>query len=107
MTKMDVTGQSRVGYGYDARGRLVSQKEATGRSYEYDPLGNRSAVIINGVRTDLLVDPLGGTDGLGDVLSETTNAAIDLFANLSVEARFDSTGAARFYGGDLQGAARL
>ena len=76
-----------AGYSYDADGNLLSdgvrsyQYNSENRmiratagadvwEYEYDLLGNRSAVIHNGQRTSYLVDPFAG---FGDVVS-TYNA---------------------------------
>ncbi|MBL8816279.1 MAG: hypothetical protein JNL58_09630 [Planctomyces sp.] len=47
-------------YQYDLEGRLIQMSDGTRNiQYEYDALGNRIASIENGVRTELLVDPVG------------------------------------------------
>ena len=100
----DPAGQAQTRYAYDARGRLVSQNGPAGNfRYEYDPFGNRTAVVRNGVRTDLLADPLGGVDGLGDVLAETTGGATtEYVTGLGVEAVFGA-GGGRYLLTDVQG----
>jgi RHS repeat-associated protein len=93
-------------YSYDGRGRLASVTNAAGTwQFEYDPLGNRSAVIKDGVRTDLLIDAAGGSDGLADVLAEfngATQTASYLLGD-GVEVRFDANGAGTFYHFDAIG----
>lgn len=61
-------GSGTTTYGYDSANRLISVVEADGTTFgfEYDLFGNRVAKIVDGVRTDYLVDPFG----LGDVLAE-------------------------------------
>ncbi|MDB9540082.1 Calx-beta domain-containing protein [Anabaenopsis arnoldii] len=55
-------------YTYDVENRLVEVETADGSrwEYEYDGLGNRVATIINGQRTEYLLDPAG----LGDIVGE-------------------------------------
>lgn len=55
-------------YSYDVNNRMigVTRPDGTLVSYEYDVFGNRSAIIENGVRSELLVDPFG----LGNVVAE-------------------------------------
>jgi YD repeat-containing protein len=57
------TGDSEVLYEYDSSNRLihVSSNQGT-EAYQYDALGHRSAKIVNGIRTEFLVDPLGYSD---------------------------------------------
>ncbi|MBE9147549.1 hypothetical protein IQ257_03270, partial [Coleofasciculus sp. LEGE 07092] len=55
-------------YGYNSENRLVKVTAPDGSitEYEYDVLGNRTATIQDGQRTEYLVDPFG----LGDVVAE-------------------------------------
>jgi RHS repeat-associated protein len=54
-------------YAYDLQNRLKSVQTAQGLwQYEYDVLGNRSAAIVDGQRTEYLIDPIG----LGNVVGE-------------------------------------
>ena len=99
-------GLSQEQFGYDARGRLVYHNGPAGTfRYEYDALGNRSAVVKNGVRTDFLLDPLGGADGLADVLAEYggTTPSANYLIGLGLEGRFEGAGGVGFYHANLQG----
>ena len=60
-------GQTRT-YEYNVENRLVRVVDRDGveTRYEYDALGNRTATVYNGERTEYLVDPFG----LGDVVAE-------------------------------------
>ena len=94
-------GQTQTNYAYDVRGRLIAQTGPTGSfQYDYDALGNRSAVTRDGVRTDLLIDP----SGLGNVVSESVGGTVtaSYLLGAGLEARFDATGAGSFYHADLQ-----
>src|SRR5262249_39036981 len=54
-------------YFYDVRNRLTRVESPQGVwQYEYDVFGHRSAVVVNGQRTEYLVDPTG----LGNVTAE-------------------------------------
>jgi RHS repeat-associated protein len=60
-------------YTYDAESRLVKVVTPSGTwDYEYDGLGNRTATIFNGQKTEYLVDPFG----LGDVVGEYNNNSL-------------------------------
>ncbi|EPF19029.1 Calx-beta domain-containing protein [Microcystis aeruginosa] len=60
-------------YTYDAESRLVKVVTPLGTwDYEYDGLGNRTATIFNGQKTEYLVDPFG----LGDVVGEYNNNSL-------------------------------
>ncbi|BFM39775.1 Calx-beta domain-containing protein [Synechocystis sp. LKSZ1] len=90
-------------YGYDAENRLVSVVTPQGTwQYQYDGLGNRIATILNGQRTEYLVDPLG----LGNVVGEY-NPSGNLVANytygLGLVSRFDGNGSANYYDADALG----
>lgn len=63
-----VRGNETWSYGYNSENRLVRVVEPDGTTteYEYDTLGNRTATIDNGQRTEYLVDPFG----FGDVVGE-------------------------------------
>lgn len=71
-------GENVETYGYNSENRLVrvSDNEGNETLYEYDPLGNRTATVYNGERTEYLVDPFG----LGDVVGEY-NGEGELVAN--------------------------
>jgi RHS repeat-associated protein len=100
--------QSQTQYYYDARGRLYYQIGPAGTfQYEYDALGNRTAVIKNSVRTDLLVDPLGGAAGLSNVLNEYTDGTLSAsnILGLGLEGRLDGRGAVSFFQYDILGSA--
>jgi RHS repeat-associated protein len=57
-------------YTYDVENRLTKVVNAQGTwDYQYDGLGNRVATIINGQKTEYLLDPTG----LGDVVGEYDN----------------------------------
>ncbi|MFN6337784.1 MAG: RHS repeat-associated core domain-containing protein, partial [Cyanobacteriota bacterium] len=54
-------------FGYNSENRLVSATTPHGSFvYDYDALGNRSAVVTNGQRTDFLMDPFGWGDVIGE-----------------------------------------
>ena len=64
-------------YAYDSRNHLVSVAGPEGvTDYEYDALGNRTATVFNGQRTEYLLDPtgfvsvVGELDGTGAVKSQ-------------------------------------
>lgn len=60
-------GSGTTTYQYDGLGRLVRVAGPAGvTTYEYDPLGFRIAQVVNGVRTEYLVNPTG----LGSVVAE-------------------------------------
>jgi RHS repeat-associated protein len=90
-------------YTYDSRNRLTGAQTPEGVwQYEYDVLGNRSAVIMNGQRTEYLIDPTG----LGEVAAEfspsgTLNARYS--RGLGLVGREDENGAASFYNFDSLG----
>jgi YD repeat-containing protein len=61
----NMTGRDQWVYEYDDENRLLSASNgSTHYQYEYSILGYRSAVTLNGVRTEYLVDPVG----LGSVI---------------------------------------
>lgn len=55
-------------YGYNSENQLISvtSPDDTLTTYEYDPFGNRIASIVDGERTEYLIDPFG----FGDVVGE-------------------------------------
>ncbi|GIW05946.1 MAG: hypothetical protein KatS3mg060_0751 [Dehalococcoidia bacterium] len=60
-------GSGTTTYQYDGLGRLVRVAGPAGvTTYEYDPLGFRIAQVVNGVRTEYLVNPTG----LGSIVAE-------------------------------------
>src|SRR5262249_59653877 len=71
-------------------------------TYEYDAMGDRIAVVHNGVRTEYLVDPTG----LGDVVAEynSSGALVAHYTQgLGVTSRVDASGAAAYYDFDAVG----
>lgn len=71
-------GENSETYEYNSENRLVRVIDTEGNEtlYEYDPLGNRTATVYNGERTEYLIDPFG----LGDVVGEYDNEG-NLVAN--------------------------
>ena len=66
LTKV-VDGSNVTTYTYNKANQLIkSVAGTTTTTYEYDALGNRVAVVKNGVRSDFLIDPFG----LGNVVGE-------------------------------------
>jgi RHS repeat-associated protein len=54
-------------YGYDVQNQLISVNTPGGLwQYEYNPFGNRTASIVNGNRTDYLLDPAGLVNVVGE-----------------------------------------
>src|SRR5206468_2635885 len=54
-------------YAYDQQNRLISVTGPGGiTQYEYDALGNRTASIVNGQRTEYLLDPTGLVNVIGE-----------------------------------------
>jgi RHS repeat-associated protein len=89
-------------YTYDDEGRLTRTVTPAGTwTYEYDVLGNRSAVIKNGVRTEYLVDP----QGLGEVVGEYGAGGLvaRYVHGLDLVGRVDAGGAAAYYELDALG----
>ncbi len=78
-----LTDQSNNSYTYDAENHLVSVAIPNSSllptnstvSYEYDGDGNRTAKILNGVRTDYVVDTVNPT-GYSQVLAEIQNGQV-------------------------------
>jgi RHS repeat-associated protein len=79
-------------YFYNQRNQLVRVETPQGVwQYEYDVLGNRSASIFNGVRTEFLVDPIG----LGNVVRDyqtigANTQSVGYAYGLGLEASFRS-----------------
>lgn len=92
------TGDQTWTYSYDTENFLVSVVEPSGTEtqYEYDALGNRTATIIDGIRTEYLIDPFS----LGDVVAEYDNNG-NLIAQYSygvgLESRTSDNGEAHYY----------
>ena len=68
----NLTGDGAWTFGYDAENRLISASTSgTTATYEYDPLGRRSAKVVNGLRTEYLHDGASVImeyDGSGTIL---------------------------------------
>lgn len=84
-------------YEYDSLERLIAIRKGENEyRYEYNFFGNRIASIVNGKRTEYLIDPTG----LGDVIGEYTDQG-ELIANynhgLGLINRVDNSGAVTFY----------
>ncbi len=90
-------------YSYDSENRLIGAVTPEGNwSYEYDALGNRIASILNGQRTEYLLDPTG----LGDVVGEyggNGNIIARYTHGLGLVSRVDGTNAASYYDADAIG----
>jgi RHS repeat-associated protein len=97
---------TKEGYTYNDENRIIRTETPNGVwEYEYDALGNRTAVIKDGVRTEYLIDPLSSF-GLGSVVFELDNVVGEYNANgvlianyahgLGLVGKFDSNGAAYF-----------
>ncbi|WP_208492147.1 putative Ig domain-containing protein [aff. Roholtiella sp. LEGE 12411] len=90
-------------YSYDSENRLIGAVTPEGNwSYEYDALGNRIASILNGQRTEYLLDPTG----LGDVVGEyggNENIIARYTHGLGLVSRVDGTNAASYYDADAIG----
>ena len=95
LTRTDGTGTTT--YTYDVRNRLIGSVGPSDTwAYEYDSLGQRVAVIHNGVRTEYLVDPTG----LGNVVGEynQVGAAVAYYARgTGVLSRQEAGGDADYY----------
>lgn len=90
---------------YDARNRLTAQTGPAGSfAYTYDALGQRASVTRNGVRTDLVIDPLAG-GGLGGVAAESVGGTVSAtyLTAAGVAGRYDAAGAGSYYHFDAQG----
>jgi RHS repeat-associated protein len=60
-------------YTYDVENRLVKVVTPDGTwEYQYDGLGNRVATVLNGQRTEYLLDPTG----LGDIIGEYNGSTL-------------------------------
>jgi len=94
-------------YTYDERNRLVKTETPAGVwEYEYDPLGSRSAVTHDGVRTRYVVDPVG----LGDVaeeINDTSGQVTHYLHGLGLAGAIGSDGTSSYYGFDGIGNAVL
>ena len=68
----NLTGDGIWTFAYDAENRLTSASTSgTTATYEYDPLGRRSAKVVNGLRTEFLYDGASVImeyDGSGTIL---------------------------------------
>jgi RHS repeat-associated protein len=90
-------------YTYDDENRLIQVVTSEGTwDYEYDALGNRTASIYNGVRTEYLIDPTG----LGNVLAEYDsdgNLIARYIHGLGLETRLDASNSTHYYDFDALG----
>lgn len=91
-------------YAYNAANRLVQITGPQGETtqYEYDVLGNRSAVVEDGVRTEFLVDPF--SLGMGSAVAEYSNGQrlMSTLYGLNAIAQQDATGT-YYFDGDAVG----
>ena len=89
-------------FAYDLLNRLVQVTSAQGTwQYEYDALGNRSAVVVNGVRTEFLVDPTGLATVVGEYSASGTRTQA-YFTGLGLEAA-SGPATTSFYDFDILG----
>jgi RHS repeat-associated protein len=91
-------------YVYDIDNRLIQVTKPGGVivSYEYDVFGNRSAIVDNGVRTELLVDPFGN----GNVIAEydSLGARVVTYTyGMGLTSRTDALGVHGFFDTDATG----
>jgi len=89
-------------YTYDTENRLIGiTSGADTWSYEYDALGNRTASIKNGQRTEYLLDPTG----LGDVVGEYSGTSLvaRYTHGLGLASRTDGSNATSYYDTDAIG----
>ncbi len=96
-------GGRNADYTYNDQNQLTRAITPEGTTdYEYDVLGNLSAVVNNGVRTEFLVDPLGN----GTIMAEFDGSG-QLMANyihgLALEGRKDALGQMAFFDFDHLG----
>jgi RHS repeat-associated protein len=101
-----VDGSNTYKYTYNDENRIIQTETPNGVwQYEYDALGNRNAVIKDGVRTEYLIDPFSSFQS-SDVVTELDNVVGQYNANgvltanyahgLGLVGRFGSNGAAYF-----------
>jgi YD repeat-containing protein len=94
-------------YTFNPENRLTQVASPAGTwVYEYDALGNRSATVFNGHRTEYLVDPFS----LGDVLAEyngVDNSVTRYIHGIGLVGRFNGNANGTFYDFDLGSAAGL
>jgi RHS repeat-associated protein len=90
-------------YQYDAQNRLVRVTGPEGvTEYEYDALGNRTSTVLNGQRTEYLLDP----SALGDVVAEHDGTGVlvaNLVHGLGLIGRSYGNGPIRYFDYDAQG----
>jgi RHS repeat-associated protein len=110
-------------YTYDADGNLTSSTDSSGTTtytynvqeeltsiaapsgtttFSYDALGDRMTETVNGVTTDLLVDPLSA-NGLAGVFSTSGTAEAQFIEGLGLVGESLSSGAANYYSFDMGG----
>ncbi|PYI81060.1 MAG: hypothetical protein DME26_20505, partial [Verrucomicrobia bacterium] len=99
----EASGQRVVNYTYDFNNRLTRVVAPDGTwEYEYDALGNPTAMVHNAQRTEFLVDPVG----LGKALTEYSNAGsaeARYIDGLGLVCRLDRSGNAFYYDFDAVG----
>jgi RHS repeat-associated protein len=90
---------------YDAQSRLVQETGPEGvTEYEYDALGNRTATVLNGQRTEYLLDPTGMVSVLAEH-NELNQLIARNVHGLGLVARLGERGALSFYDFDALGSA--
>jgi len=95
-------GGKTYNYTYDTENRLIGVTDGADTwTYEYDALGNRTASIKNGQRTEYLLDPTG----LGDVVGEYSGTTLvaRYTHGLGLASRTDGTNATSYYDTDAIG----
>jgi len=89
---------------YDDENRLLSWVNGVlSAGYEYDALGNRTAMVEDGVRTEYLIDPLGLTNVVAEYDAAGNLIARYVHGGFGLVSRHDSGGAAAFYDFDAVG----
>lgn len=89
---------------YDDENRLLSWVDGVlSVGYEYDALGNRTAKVEGGDRTEYLNDPLGLTNVVAEYDADGNLIARYVHGGFGLVSRHDSAGAAAFYDFDALG----
>jgi len=89
-------------YTYDTENRLIGVTDGADTwTYEYDALGNRTASIKNGQRTEYLLDPTGLANVVGEYSG--TSLVARYTHGLGLASRTDSGNATSYYDTDAIG----
>ena len=90
-------------FAYDVENRLIAVATPNGTwGYEYNALGNRIASILDGERTEYLLDPAGVVDVVGEY-DNSGNLLANYVYGLGLVGRSDHTNTAYYYDSDIIG----